>query len=272
MRAWNRIPWVTLESDVSRRLRPQLAAHRRAVEAAHNALRAVVFMAAAVPAQKGATARAVQSKLLVRISNDLRLIELACVRGYVLQAMSLAATMHELTHVTAFIGDDDAKAREWEAHKQLTDTFPSLRQRRSTLRTSLAALGFQGVDLEDEIQNQENNYRLFCAAKHGNPVLHRDWGRVSADGSEHVIHGPFYEDRSPEQVRNVLYACVRLAWFACGVYAFPWYANAPKPERERFRRKLRWLEELLWRARFAPHEGPPPRASSAAPRHAKSRR
>src|SRR6266496_5533198 len=163
-----RTPWRSLESEVTRRLRHQLTVHLRAARSAHATVRAVVTMVAATPASDGVRARTVQSRLLVRLSNDLRTVELLCVRGYILQAMTVAASIHELAHVVAFIGEDDARALRWEKHDEMQHTYPSLRQRAKTVRGSLVALGFEGDELENEFRNQEDSYSLFCAAKHGN--------------------------------------------------------------------------------------------------------
>jgi hypothetical protein len=253
------IRWRSLEKAVASRMRQEIRAHILATQHAHSALRAAIMMVNSARASAGKKARAVQTRLLVRISSDLRTVEWTSVNGYILQAMTLAGSVHELSHIVAFIGNDDAKADDWEKHALLGDTYPSIRKRKATLRVSLQALGFTGDALEDEFNNQENNYRHFCAAKHGNPMFLRDWGCITHNGQESVIHGPFYEERTPVQARQILYASTRVVWLATGVYTFPWYESARGPARERFRRRLRRLESSLWKARWAPRN-PPSRA------------
>ncbi len=252
------IPWTTVEAEVARRLRPKLRTHLRTAHSAHAVVRAAILMVSAAPPGAGLKARTVQTRLLVRLSNDLRLVEVAGLRGYILQAMTLGATIYELTHAMGFIGTDEERARRWENHDTMEQSFPSTRDRKAAVRATLRALGFEDAKLEEEFAQQERKYQIFCAAKHGNPLFQRDWGRIS---EALISHGPFIETRTPQQVMQVLYTTSRLLWFATGVYVFPWYEAAPNRERERFRRHLRRFEELLWQAKFASRgTKPPPRA------------
>src|SRR5947209_8529233 len=97
------IPWTSVEQEVARRLHPKLRVHIQTVRCAHVAVRAAVLMVSAAPHGRGVRARTVLTRLLVRLSNDLRLVEIASARGYVLQAMTLAGTIYELTHTMGFI-------------------------------------------------------------------------------------------------------------------------------------------------------------------------
>ena len=62
--------------------------------------------------------------LLARISSELA----ACIHllklGYAAQAVTLVGTMLELTHVLAYIGEDESRAAEWASWDKPTRTYP----------------------------------------------------------------------------------------------------------------------------------------------------
>ena len=256
-----RLPWHTLERDAQRVIRPAVVKHLAAARAAHSAVRAALQMSATLQSRVGRAARNVQARLLLRISADLHLIEHSATRGYMLQALTLTATVHELTFAIGFIGSDDARAATWEGHTKDYDTFPKLKQRQEAVRATLIGLGVDGSRLEDEIERFEKNYRFLCMAKHGNPILQKNWGALVKEDSLSLFHGPFVSPDTTRQAKQVLYAATELVWLATGSYMSAWFDGASQASRNRARRQMTRLEQLRWEAQFFPRKPPAERAN-----------
>lgn len=140
----------------------------------------------------------VATKLLLRLSNELRGIELLTVRGYPMQACNIAASAYEVAFTIGYIGDDDARAQVWGDHNNPT-RFPW--DIPTMTRETLRALG--SPDLETETAAAYRVYRQCCMAKHGNPILEGRFGVQVGDGNVVIINGP---DTSEDAIRPARYA------------------------------------------------------------------
>lgn len=133
----------------------------------------------------------VQARLLIQGSHQLRLTEIAAESGYTLQALGLAATTYELAAAIGFIGTNDTRAREWSAHTDLAQSYPSTRARKSAIEALLAAMGVDSANIPERVAEAERTYQLFCMAKHGNPGLLRKYGANVQKERLTLYHGPF---------------------------------------------------------------------------------
>jgi hypothetical protein len=115
--------------------------------------------------------------ILARITSELA----ACVQllraGYAAQAITLCGTMLELTHVLAYVGNDESRAAEWAAWDKPTKTYPG-----PLLDTIKATASVFGAD-DDAIRREyEVIYRQICLIKHGNTLaLHLPNAAIVAD-------------------------------------------------------------------------------------------
>jgi len=144
----------------------------------------------------------VAALLLARITTELA----ACVQllrlGYAAQAITLVGTMLELTHVLAFMADDESRAAEWAAWDKPTRTYPG-----PLLETIKAtSLAFGGN--EDAVRREyEIIYRQICQIKHGNTLaLHLPNAAVLAD-YHCIVIGPLITN----DFRRLGYAAIQWA-------------------------------------------------------------
>lgn len=157
----------------------------------------------------------VQARLLARLTSDLRVIELAAIRSYSLQAFTLLASMFEHAHVVSYIGTDDKRAALWLNHTEQRETYPK------PLRVAVQATAELLGSTEASIKTEMGLYRLFCMVKHGNPMIQRGFGSSIAGDKLTVQLGPFVSSRTRRQAaRAILYGC-RYAAVAAYAYASP---------------------------------------------------
>lgn len=142
--------------------------------------------------------------LLYRLANDLRGVQELALRGYPLQAASMAASMFEGAYTLAYIGHDENLAQEWVDHDDPTRTF------RPVKNLVRAVMQKEGVpDIEAATRARYRDYQQLCLAKHINPLLQKQHGiskRVADEGGMVIVFsmGPDVESKSATQA----------AWFA----------------------------------------------------------
>ncbi len=108
----------------------------------------------------------VAALILARIISELA----ACVKllraGYAAQAITLVGTMLELTHVLAYIADDEQRATEWGAWDNPTKAYPG-----SVLKSLKGAAVVFGAAEADITREYDEIYRQICQTKHGNTLM-----------------------------------------------------------------------------------------------------
>lgn len=127
--------------------------------------------------------------ILARIASELA----ACVHllrtGYAAQAFTLVGTMLELTHVLAYVADDETRAAEWAAWNNPTRAYPG-----SLVDTIKATSSTFGADQETVRREYEVIYRQICQIKHGNTLaLHLPNAAIVAD-CQSIVIGPLLSD------------------------------------------------------------------------------
>jgi len=178
----------------------------------------------------------------VQASNQLRIIELAAERGFALRAFGSAATLYELVSALAYIRGDAAKAAQWFAHTDSRHTFPPTAERKTGIGFMLAATGTPAREIEAGVRAWEDLHKTFCVAKHGNPVLLRNYG-VGADGKQLKLHiGPISGGFSDELARRALYHGSQLVADASFLAAIPLVGSKQVAVR-RFKRAWRRIRD-----------------------------
>lgn len=185
--------WVGSEAIAKRRLLSDLRPFLALARLAHSFAERALQLRAGSPLDQ---ASEVQARLLVQVSNQLRLVELAAERGYALQALGSAATLYELVSALAYIDSDKARAGEWFAHSNWEWPYPSPKKRPAGIRQMLTATGVPPSDVQQLLTSWEDHHTRFCAAKHANPLLLKKYG-ISRDPKQLVLHigaivGPAY--------------------------------------------------------------------------------
>src|SRR5438093_223987 len=84
-----------------------LPGHAAVSERAFNTVGLILGAAPEVPISEVPLSRRAAGVLMVRLSNDLRAVALTGLRGYALQAATLASSMYEVAHCIAYIGAND---------------------------------------------------------------------------------------------------------------------------------------------------------------------
>jgi len=137
--------------------------------------------------------------LLARLQGDLRVCVRAALDGYAIQALTLAATIHELSYQAIFIGGSDDRAREWSEHVNESRQYPEA----GHFAAIESARGYFALSAED-IAREYGIYRQLCWAKHGNPVLQRQYGAVQLEEVVEIQQIPYYSERTLSFVRYAL--------------------------------------------------------------------
>src|SRR5437879_712596 len=98
--------WTASEQRVRASLRGALRPYDSLAASAHRLVTAAVATCMEGRARPPGHAAEVQARILVRLSHDLRVVQLAATRSYSLQALSIAANIFELSNAVAYIGTD----------------------------------------------------------------------------------------------------------------------------------------------------------------------
>ena len=237
--------WLQLENRARAQLRSDLAQFGRLARATHDLIGAAVATGTRGRTDVPGHAARVQARLLLRLSHDLRVIELAAARSYSLQALSLAANIFELSHAVAYIGTSPQRAQAWERHQNTRQTYPSLRQRRDAIKATLSVANPGIPNIERAIDAQEKLYSVLCMAKHGNPIVLRGFGVTTAKDTTRFYHGPFVARYIVRQCRFALFQSARMAAAATMVFVAPLLDGAPLKIRRRYRTVERRVVRLL---------------------------
>src|SRR5262245_57056758 len=129
--------WTQQENRARAAIRPHLAQYRRLVAATHQLVAAAVATGSRGRSDRPSHTSSVQARILLRLSHDLRVIDLAASRSYSLQALSLAANIFELAHAVSYIATDPARARAWENHQETKRSYPNARQMREAIKATI---------------------------------------------------------------------------------------------------------------------------------------
>jgi len=222
------------EKTTARRLRTQLRPFLVLARAAHAlSERALVLRS---KQSLDSTGR-VQAQLLVQAANQLRLVELAAQSGYPLQALGAASTLYELVSAIGYV-DSPEKAAEWFGHTDFKNSFPSSKKRATGIRFMLQKSGVSAANLEALVDSWEEHYVRFCAAKHGNPALLKEYA-VTPISNQFTLHiGPIMGPAYALLARIALYHGSRLLADATVLFATPLLAAAAAAPFRRARRDI----------------------------------
>ncbi len=195
----------TAEKHAAGQLEPQLREHQHITADAFNMISILLAQVPEGPMNTLPKALHVAVKLLLRLSNDLRSVQILASLGYPIQALTIAASMCEVTFAIVWIGADETRAQAWLDHN---DPTKPVRNLRTMMHDGLAALGVPDPGARTKAEYKV--YGQLCWAKHANPILEKRFGiDVSADK---VIsaNGP---DASEHAVRAALFALEHAARF-----------------------------------------------------------
>jgi hypothetical protein len=186
------------EKLAAEQLEPHLREHQALATNAFNLIAALLAQVPEAPINQLPKALHVANKLMLRLSNDLRSVQILASKGYPVQALTVAASVCEVAYTVAWIGGDEARAQTWLDHEIPTRTVQDLRTMIRHARTVL-----QSPDPEGDTKREYHVYEQLCWAKHANPLLEKRYGiEVSPEGVI-ISSGP---DASEDAIRQ--------AWFA----------------------------------------------------------
>lgn len=154
-----------------------------------------------------------QLLLLVRVLGDLRVCQWAASTGYAMQALTLAASIHELSYAIAYLKDSDERARKWIEHVNDARTYPECGHR-NVISEVAKHLGLD----EQETEQEYRIYRELCMAKHGNPLLQKHYGALERPGGVEVQQLPFYSPRTVWMCRFAMLHVARSVLVPFSVY------------------------------------------------------
>lgn len=128
--------------------------------------------------------------LLSRTISDL----IACVHlvklGYAPQAITLVATMLELVHVAAYVGNDEARAAAWIDWSDRKKSYPGL-QLVDLVQEVAKSLG---VAPDRARRDYDEVYREACIVKHGNPMGIFEATMDVVEDTTFILFGPIASD------------------------------------------------------------------------------
>ncbi len=199
--------WVSSEQEAKSRLRLRLRESLSLARASHTLVEESIEVLKARPPDLPAQ---VQVRILVRMSNDVRVVEIASFSGYSQQALGLAATVYELAAAFAFIGTNEERAQKWQQHSDWRNSYPGTSSRPAGMRSLLRELGVPNADLDVRTDQHERVYKFLCMAKHGNPEMLRKYGAKVEPRRLRLYHGPVIGPALVWQAKFVLFHTVKL--------------------------------------------------------------
>jgi len=186
------------EKRVAETLEPHLRAHQVLATSAFNLIGALLAQVPEAPINKLPKALHVANKLMLRLSNDLRSVQILASKGYPIQALTIAASMCEVAYTVAWVGGDEARAQNWLDHENPTrpvqDLKTMIRHGRTVLRSP---------DPEGDTEREYHVYGQLCWAKHASPVLEKRYGIEVSPDKVTISAGPDASESG-----------IRAAWFA----------------------------------------------------------
>lgn len=204
-----------IEQIVSRALADWLAVAER--------LRLLKWHMMADPAQPTA-AKGIAHFICSRLHNDLRAAITLVQRGYVLQSLTIAASMLELPFTIGFIGNNAERATAWMAHdsdKSFISVYDAIQ---ATFRLS--------DQPQTEVDREYAHYTLLCNVKHGNPKIFR-WLGVEYGEKDQLssYHGPSMTDEDLHAARRALFYASR--YMALGLVCYNMFHGQPPHDKAR---------------------------------------
>lgn len=150
----------------------------------------------------------VRALVIARLAADLRVCEWAAITGYSLQAMTVAAAIHEVAWTLMYVGNSDERAGEWLEHDNRRKQYPECGHA-NVIEQVGKAIGL----LPEKIATEKQIYSDLCMAKHGNPILHRNYGYVNLGESLRIHWLPYHSSETVRQARFALLQAGRSTWF-----------------------------------------------------------
>jgi hypothetical protein len=156
-----------------------------------------------IPDERGGSIR-VGVLLLHRLANDLRGTVLTATSGYPAQALTLVASMYEVAHTIAYIGNDEALAIEWQNHLDPTRSFRPV--------TALTLEGIKRIGFSNPEAQADRHYCRYtqlCWAKHAWPQHEMTLSITTHLGQQVTVYGP---NTSSEALRASWFALENAVW------------------------------------------------------------
>ena len=200
------------ESQVAAQMRPEVLPYVALIERLGNATSDVLDATRALPSPLPQPAM-IQMLQVARLQGDLRVLAWMISHGYAMAASSHAATIFELAVRTVYLGDSDARAKEWIAHDRRDRSYPA------SIRMAIEDLAQRAeIAAPDFVDRMYAAYGELCWAKHGNPMLQGTYGTIR-DGDANLIQAiPYYDPKTVYICRHAAMQSIRLVqwtvwWF-----------------------------------------------------------
>ena len=118
--------------------------------------------------------------IMTRVSDDIQAAASLVLRGYFAQALTIGATVFELSYTAAFIGNDEKRAARWLEWSDL--------DRQPWPRRKMVSAVRRAVYAPELSHDDDTRYASLCWGKHGNPKFQQDLGGVASSAEAHVIN------------------------------------------------------------------------------------
>ncbi len=187
-----------LEALAPTTLVPRLKEHFTLTLEAFNLISHLLTAVPRTPISSMPASLPVATKLLLRLSNDLRGIDLCAMHGYPAQACAICASAYEVAYAVGYIGDDEERARVWLDHRD-PKWYPW--KMRTMMLDALAKMGVSDPDAQTV--NEYRVYRQLCLAKHANPLFEGLYGVQVHEQTLVMANGP---DTSEDAIRPTRFA------------------------------------------------------------------
>jgi hypothetical protein len=194
------------ENRAMKQLGEKLRLHLALAVDAFNLISLLLLQVSPAPMNSLPKSWHVAIKLLLRLSNDLRCVELVAARGYPLQACTIAASMCEIAFGIAWVDANEERAQVWLKHDDPKEAPLDVR---SMMREGLANLGVSDPEAQTKIEYRV--YRQLSMAKHANPLLESRFGLTISGKTVTAMNGP---DFSKEAIRATWFALEHAAGYA----------------------------------------------------------
>jgi hypothetical protein len=149
-------------------------------------------------------AQGIAQMICGRLQNDMRSAVLLTQRGYVLQALSLAAGMLEMGFALGWMAAHEERATEW--HKWNSERSVPTKNVWEAIKETFA----NGGQPDANVKSEFDHYTQLCKAKHGNPIIFRTFGiKLTDDDQLIVYHGPYLSDSIVRAARLAMWYTVR---------------------------------------------------------------
>ena len=142
--------------------------------------------------------------LLARLQADLRVVTWAAATGYAVPAMTVAASLHENAYILMYIGNSDERAKEWVEHTKTKTTYPEC----GHANVIPAVVKYFDAD-ERVVVHERGVYEGLCQAKHGNPMLQKEYGVALSEDVVEVQQIPYYSPNTVALGRYALFHSIR---------------------------------------------------------------